>query len=223
MTHRTIRESLNFVFLHKLRAERELIALRLPLRVENFAARAHEFFRAAMALQAPLHGERAFAPRHRHLAHRAMTRNAAHAFLHVYAVIEIGEVGQVIHAHPFDGFVLAPTRAHGFEHFRGVVNLGMAGHARFGGRNAGKIAFLHGSVAIAAIKPELRDVVAMAEGHRLLEHDVRARHVRRAFERAESPEQQADKKDAAKDADFGKSVGAGMKDLRHARLWFEEW
>lgn len=172
MTHRAIRQLCNLVFLHKLLPERKLITFRFPCCVENFRARAHEFFRAAMALQAPLHRERAFAPRHCHFADRAVARDAADALLHVDAVIEIREVRQVIHTHPLNGLVVAPTRAHRFEHVRGVVNLGMTRHARLCGRNAGEVALFDGSVAIAAINAELRDVMAMAKGDGLFEHDV---------------------------------------------------
>jgi hypothetical protein len=39
--------------------------------------------------------------------------------------------------------------------------------------------------------------------------------VRGAFDHTKHPKQSADKKHRAEDADFGESVGAGMKNLRH--------
>lgn len=218
MTHRAIRQLRNLVFLHKLLPQCKLIAFRFPHGVENLRTRAHEFLRPAMALQAPFHRERAFTPRQRHLADRTVARDATDAFFDVNTVIEIGEIRQVIHTHPLNGLVVAPTRAHRFEHYRSVVNLGMARHARLRGGDAGKAALFHGSVAITAINAELCDVMAMAKGDGLFEHDVRARHIRRALQRAKRPKQEPDKKNTAKDADFGKSIRAGMKDLRHARL-----
>ena len=98
----------------------------------------------------------------------------------------------------------------------------MAGHARLRRRNAREIALFHRSVAITAIDTELRNVMAMAEGDGLFTHDTSLRHVRRALDDAENPQQPADKKHRAKNADFGKGIRTRMKNLRHGKNLFGE-
>lgn len=215
MTHRAIRELFNLVFFDQRRAQSGLILRRLPSRAENFFARTHETLRRAMASEAPFHVQRVLAPRQSHLADRAVTGHTADTFFNVNAVIEINEVGEIIDANPLNRFVVPKTLAYRLQHYSGGMDLRVAGHASVRRRNTGEIALFDRGVAIAAIDAELADVMAMAEGNRLLANDAGLRDIRGALDQTQYPKQPADKKHRAEDADFGKRVGARMKNLRH--------
>lgn len=215
MTNRTIRELLNVIFLQQAVAISRLICWRFPRGAKHLLARAHETLRRAVTLEAPFHVQRVFAPGERHLADRAVTGDAADAFFDMNAVIEINIIRQIVDANPFDGFAVAKAFAHRLEHLRGGMDLRMARHAGVRRGNAGKVALFNRGVTVAAINAELAHVMAMAERHRLLAHDAGLGDIRRAFDDAKNPEQPADKKHRAKDADFGKSIGARMENLRH--------
>ncbi len=143
MTNIAIGELLDFVFLHQFISQFGWRAIRLPGRTEYLLARPHEFLRRAMALQAPLHVQGILAPRQRHVSHRAMAAYTADTFLQVNAVIEIYKIGKVVDADPFNRLVVAIARAYRLQHRARGMNLRMAGHARFGGRNTGEIALFH--------------------------------------------------------------------------------
>ena len=54
-------------------------------------------------LEAPLHLQRLLLPDERHLVHATVAGRAAHALVHVGAVVEVDEVGQVVDLRPLDG------------------------------------------------------------------------------------------------------------------------
>ena len=121
-----------------------------------------------MAIEAPFHVECFGLPGEWHLVDRPVAGGAANAFVDVDAVIEEDEVGQVVHAGPAKRFIANKAVAHGRKH-RGIgPELGMAGHARFGGGQAGEGGVFDGGVAVAAVNPQARSVVLVTERDRLL-------------------------------------------------------
>ena len=65
--------------------------------IVNFRGRAEVILWRAMALQAPLHVKRLGAPGDRHFVDLAMAGGTTDAFRNMDAVVEISEIGEVIH------------------------------------------------------------------------------------------------------------------------------
>src|SRR4051812_21009330 len=101
-----------------------------------------------------------------------MTRGAPDAFLNVNAVVEIDEIGQVVDLHPGDRLAGAPAFAHGLEQLGVGPNSRVAGHARFGGGEAGKVGVFNRCVAVTAVDPKAADVVIVTEGDRLVAREA---------------------------------------------------
>ena len=100
MTRRTARELLNLILRDEPLAEIDLIGRRHVVDAEYGLARTHVTLGVAMAVEAPLHLQRLFLPHQRHAIDLAVAGRAADAFVHVNAVVEVDEVGQVVHARP---------------------------------------------------------------------------------------------------------------------------
>ncbi len=77
-----------------------LILRRVPSHVVNFGARSHEILWLPVAFETPFHVERVHAPGQRHLIHCTMTGGTADTFGDMNAVVEIGEVWQIMNAIP---------------------------------------------------------------------------------------------------------------------------
>lgn len=110
----------------------------LVAHVEDFAAGAQIFFGRAVAAEAPFHLQALLLVHQRHLVDGAVAGVAADSFINVNAVVEINEVGELVHARPlqrFAGFVAGADR---FEELGIGPDLGVAVHARLGRWNAGE-------------------------------------------------------------------------------------
>ncbi len=171
--------------------------------------------RVAVAVEAPLHLEGLFLPCEGHLIDTAVAGRAPDALVHVCAVVEVDEIGQVVDPRPFDGLVGPEARPHRLEGRALAPDLGMAVHARLGGWDAGVRGPLHRRVAVAAVDPEPADVVRVAERHGLRPRLVGTRHVGGPVDLEEHPDQSGDEKQSAEDAELGKAVRAAVKDLSH--------
>jgi len=144
-----------------------------------------------------------------------MTGRTGHAFADMYAVIEIDEVRQVVHAHPSQRFTRTPALAYGFQHLCRRVDLGMTGHAGFGGRNPCKSTFFNGGMTVTAVDTELADVMAVTEWHFLLADNTCQGDIRGSIYGQQQPDENSDDYQAAENGDFGKRVGAAVENLRH--------
>ena len=71
-----------------------------------------------MAVEAPLHLERVLLLHQRHLVDAPVAGLAAHPLLHVDAVVEVDEVGQVVDADPAQRLVVAEAGADRLENRR---------------------------------------------------------------------------------------------------------
>ena len=105
VTRRTVGELygvLNVIPLHQFPPQHEPVLRRLPIHVENLAARPHVLRRVVMAVEAPLHLQRFSLPGQRHPVYAAVTAHATDPFTDMNAVIEVHEVRQVIDPVPTD-------------------------------------------------------------------------------------------------------------------------
>ena len=163
---------LHAVFGDELRTQAFLVGWILVIHVKDLVARADVLGGIAVAIETPFHIQRFGFPHQGHLIDLAVARLAANALVDVDAVVEIGEVGQVVDAIPLDGHVIAEAGAHGFEDGRFGPDLRVAGHAGLGRGNAGKSTLLDGGVAVATVDAHSGDVVFVAEGNGLIDGHV---------------------------------------------------
>ena len=168
-----------------------------------------------MTLEAPFHLKRRGLPGEGHQIDAPVTSRASHAFVHMNAVIEIDEVGQVIDAGPFNGFAGTPALAYGFEVRAVCPDLRVTVHARFGGRDPGISKFLDRSVAIAAIDRLVAYVMLVTELNRLFAGKEGLSVVRGAVEFEEHPDDDPNKEDRAEDGSLRDEVRASIEDLSH--------
>jgi hypothetical protein len=215
MTHRAIRFFIHVVRIHPIDVGVRWRFPRMCSRREHQLARADEPAGVAMALQAPFHVERRFAIHKRHPVDIAMARYAAHALAHMDAVIEAGEVGEVVHAVPYERLAAAKARPHRSENRAFRPQVAVAVHAGLRGRDPGKRRLLDARVAVAAIDATIRYMMLVAEWNRLLLDNARARGVRRAGNRRQQPDDERHDKHRAEDRGAGYRVHARMKNLRH--------
>src|SRR5580704_8392475 len=196
---------------HGVRARGLLVA-----HVEYLVARAQIFLRRAVAAQAPLHLQRFLLVHQRHLVDRTVAGIATHSFIDMNAVIEINEVRKLVYPRPLQRLASLVAGADGLEQLGIRPDLRVAVHASLGARNAGETRSLNGSVAVAAVDAESGDVMLMTEGHGLRLAHSRVGDVRRTLDLHRDPTERSNHEDRAENRGPGQSVGAAMKNLRHA-------
>src|SRR5215210_578295 len=216
VTGRAARQRLDVVLLDELRLQglrRRRIGGWLPAEVEDLFPGTDELARIAVTRQAPLHLERRLLVHQRHAVHPPMAGRAADSLRDMDAVVEVDEIGQVVHAGPFDRHVVGVARPHRLEQVRVRPDLLVAVHADLGGRDPREARLLDGRMAVAAVDPEARHVMLMAERHGLLEDHTLPRGVWRPEERRERPSEESQEEDRPEDADLGDRVRAAVEDL----------
>ena len=144
----------------------------LIMHVENLLPRTQEFFRLAMAVQAPFHLQGVFLVHERHRIHLAVTAVTAHALVDVDTVIEVNKIGEIMHARPLQGLAAGEAEADRSEHGRICPYLRVTVHTSLGGRDSGKARLLHRRMAIPAIQAEAGSVMLMAERNRLFRRNM---------------------------------------------------
>lgn len=192
--------------------------LRRPVHRENFFLRPDELFRIAMTLDAPLHIQRSYLISQRHQVNAPVTGRAPDALVHMNAVIEISEVGQVVHARPLDRLPRSPAFAHRLEVGAVRPNLRVTIHACFRRRYAGKSQLLDGRMTVAAIDGIIADVVLVAELNGLLTREVSLSVVRGPVEYEQKPDDYSNEEDRSEDGNLRDEVRASIKDLAHRPL-----
>ncbi len=160
------------VLLHEAFPELGLIGRRRVGHVKNLVERTDVVFRVAMAVQAPLHGQRRSLPSERHFIDTAMAAFAPDAFVNVNTVIEVDELRQIVHARPLDRLAGPVAFPYGLEHRTGGPHLRVAVHADFRGGDIRERRLLDGRVAVAAIDPQAADMMLVTEWDRLLSGSV---------------------------------------------------
>ena len=138
---------------------------------EHRLARPHVVLGVPVAVEAPLHLQAARLEHARHLIDAAVAGLAPHPLLDVDGVVELHEVGQVVHAGPLQRLPGAEARSHGLEEGAGRPDLRVAVHAGLRGRHVGERRGLDRRVAVPAVDAQPAHVVRVRELDRL--RDVR--------------------------------------------------
>jgi hypothetical protein len=168
-----------------------------------------------MAFQTPFHMKGLLAGHQRHGSDLTVARFAGHTAMNVNAVIEVNEVGQVVHACPMDRTVFSKAGAHRFEHGAVGPNLRVAVHAGLCRRNSSERTLLDRRVAISAVDSDSRDMVFMTKRNRLIARDANFRQIWRAYDAAGNPSYPSNNEHSSEDADPRDGVRAPIKDLGH--------
>src|SRR5262249_27893765 len=168
ITARQDRRALDVVVLDQAPPQLFLLGRRFILHVEDALPGTNVQLRIAMAAQAPLHLQGCDLPGDRHLVDATVAGRAPHAFVHVNAVIEVDEVGQIVHSGPFYRLTCAKAVANRLQCGAVSPYLAVAIHAGFGGRDAGEGGSLYRGMAISAVDPIIADMVFVTELNRLL-------------------------------------------------------
>ena len=220
MTDRTVGKLLDIdmVFLHQFLADFGLITGRLVAHRKDFLARAQKFLGSTVAIETPLHLERLLLPGQRHPVDWTVAGRAAHALADMDAVIEVHEVGQIVHAGPFERPVRLEAGPDRLEERAVREDFAVAIEAGLGRRDAGERGILDRRMAVAAIDAVAGDVTLMAELNRLFAGDLRVGDPRGAMDLGDQPQQSGDDEERAEDTDPGNGVGAAVKDLRHSNV-----
>src|SRR5262249_38754280 len=169
------------VVLYQLEPQRALVARRRPVHVEHVLARSHLVLGLAMAVETPFHLQGRRLIELVHAVDAAVARSAADTLVHVHAVVEVDEVGQIVHPDPADRFVVTPARAHRLEERALRPDLRVAVHARLRRGDAGEGGDVDAGVAVATVDTELAGMVLVAELDGLLPGDALAGDVAAAI------------------------------------------
>src|SRR5437867_1045062 len=186
MTGRTVRQTLDVIGPDQFRTDVRLVEGDIG-HVEDLIARADKVLRMAMAIEAPLHGQRRRLVSQRHPVDAAVAGRASDALVHMNAVIEVHEIRQPVHSRPDDRAAAGVARADRLEHRSVRPDLRVAVHARGRRRNPREIGSLHRRVAVAAIDSQPCHMMLMAEGYRLLARDALVGRVWRTYDAADHP------------------------------------
>jgi hypothetical protein len=156
MTNGTVGELIDFdtIFSYKLPTQFNLIARRLPAHGKNFFQGSNIAFGGAMTVQTPVHVQRFGFGDNWHLINPAMTGFAADALSYMNAMVKIDKISQIMNSNPGQRLIVFKTGSNRFQHGRFSGYLGMATHAGFSQRDAGKIRPLDRRMTIATIKPK---------------------------------------------------------------------
>ena len=144
-----------------------------------------------------------------------MTGNAAYSFVNVDAVIEISKSGHIVDPYPFDGLARSVTFPHRRKQRTVRPDLGMAIHADFRRRNAGKSRVFYRGVTVSTVDPVVTDVVLVTELNRLRARHTDSSHIGRSVNGSHERQEQYNYGNAAEDADPGNRVCASVKYLGH--------
>ena len=134
---------------------------------------------------------------------------------HVDAVIEVDEIGKVIHACPDQRLSGPKAFAHWLQHGRLGPDLRVAVHAGFGGRDACKTRNFHRSMAVPAINSQAGYVMLVTERHWLGPRHAGICDVGRALDLRHSPEDERHDENRAEDGRPRNAVSTAMKNLGH--------
>ena len=123
--------------------------------------------RLAMAVQAPAHRERFLLNHRRHGGHVPVAVRAPDPTAGVHAMVEVGEIGKVVHAVPGDRLTREPRAPQRLDLGRIVPDLGMTPHAKRRRGHARDGVFIGLMMTIETVDLVIDDVVPMVEVHRL--------------------------------------------------------
>src|SRR5215471_14591469 len=135
----------------------------------------------------------------RHFVDAAVTLLTPDALGHVNAVVEVGEVRQIMDFRPANGLPRSKARAHRLEHRTVFPNELVTVVASGGGGDAGRCGRLDRRVAVTAVDPQTGHVVLVTERNRLHQRDAAPRGVAGAVDDHEDAEETPDHKHRRED------------------------
>lgn len=166
MARRAARQHLavpDLIILSKLGAFVGAQVVVLPLHVIDLGLGPDPALRIAVAGDTPLHLQSVFLINGRHFVDAAVAGRTADAFRNVDTVIEINELGKVVHTFPFDRLILAEASPDRLKVRTVTPKLAVTVHARLGWRHTGRRRGLDRRVAVSAIYAIVSHVVLVAE------------------------------------------------------------
>jgi hypothetical protein len=174
----------------KLLADFGLVCRRLPIHIGDLIVRAQILLRVAMAIEAPLHGQRLGLKHEGHLVDLAVAGGATDTLIHVDAVIEIYEIRQPVDLYPRNRFIGAVALAHWFK-ISGILKQNrMAIHTGLGRGNSGLRGSFDPAVTVATVDAIVTGMMFVAELDRLIADNILACVVRRTREHQDAGESQ---------------------------------
>src|SRR5262252_979346 len=142
----------------------------------------------------------------RHFVDAAVTLLTSDALGHVNAVVEVGEVRQIVDFRPANRLPRSKARAHRLEHRTIFPDELVTVVASGGGGNACRCGRLDGRVAVPAVDSEAGHVMLVTEWNGLHQRDAAPRGVAGAVDDHEHAEETPDHKHRREDRYFGKGV-----------------
>jgi hypothetical protein len=212
---RELEKWFDVILRNKLSAQDLLVDYWLPSHREHLFSRPEELFGMSVTIDTPLHVHIGRFPGKRHLVQTSVASFAAHSLIHVNAVIEIDEVGQIIDAIPAYGLVLAQTGAHRFQHLAVSPKLLMTVHACRCGRHPGKRTHFNRVVAVPAVNADPGHVMCMAKRHWLVEWYPFASDVRGVHHSGPPPSRDCDCENAPEYRQARNRIGRSLEYLGH--------
>jgi hypothetical protein len=167
-------QALNLIVLDQLQSDLLLIGRVFVAHGEDLIAGPDIFLGIAVTFKTPAHFKRILLVGKRHLVDAAMAGFAAHALLHMDAVIEVDKIGKIVNSHPGDRLIGPIAGANHFQLRTVGPDLRVAIHTSLGRRDVGKPGIFDGGVTVAAIDTHGANMVRMAEldglhaGHALI-------------------------------------------------------
>lgn len=173
--------------------------------------------RMAMAVEAPFHVKGRSSPGQWHFSDVTMASLTVDAFGRMYSMMEIDEIGKVMHSDPVQRLLGFPTLVDRGQHFTVSPELRVTADAHFcSGHTGGRFGF-HGAVTVPAVNTSIPNMMFVAEGDWLGFHDSNFRNVRRANNDGGHSKRSNDQYHRPKNTDAGDCVYTWMKNLRHVR------
>jgi hypothetical protein len=147
-----------------------------------------------------------------------VTGGTANALVNVNAVIEIDVIGQAVHALPLDGLIGTVTFANGLEITDVIEQHGVAIHAGFSGRNAGKRGSFHAGMTVTTIDAVVAHVVLVAELYGLRARHTLVGDVRRSRDEENRPKRKTSKGRPSEQTKPSEEIRTAMKNLSHVSV-----
>ena len=135
------------------------------------------------------------------------------------AVIEIHEIGKVVHAPPFNRFSGCPAISNGLRQRRVRPDLRVARHAGFGGRQTCVMRCLDAGMAVPAIDAIVFHVVFMTERNGLLRRHANEGHPGTSIHDVADRQASTEQKNYDRDRDFRDRVRRRSKELWHVSIY----
>ena len=205
----------DLVFRGQLLSDFFLIRGGLPIHVENLVSRAEVLFGVAVAIEAPLHGQRRSLENERHLVDRAMARRAANPLVNVNAVVEVDVIGQAVDPDPLDRLICPVAFANRFEIANVAKENRMAIHAGFRRGNTGERRSFDARVTVTTVDAVIANMVLVAKLHWLLARHALVGDVRRARKKQDAGQGKSAERDRYKQTKPRNKICTTMKNLCH--------